>query len=268
MAWRVARSLLVLRDQINAAWPDRDRASDGTIGDEAHQASYSDHNPDAGEVVRALDVTHDPAHGCDIGQLSDALADSRDERISYIIANRLITGPEYSWLWEQYDGDDPHTNHLHLSVVADDRADDARPWSIGASTPGEDDDMRSLMRYRDTPQVFLTDGLFARWVTSEAEIGDLRTLSSEGTIRLGYDGKVRVVTRRELVGRIIGRVPAGWEDLAVESGDHLAMTDAQVAAIAAEAATVLGTRVEDLEEQIARITAAVVAAGKAAGAAA
>lgn len=141
MGWRVARSLLTLRAQLDAAYPDRSRASDGTIGDAAHQASVSDHNPDGGGVVRALDVTHDPAGGLDIGQLSDALIANRDPRISYVIANRLISGPEYGWQWADYYGDDPHTNHLHLSVVADGRADDTRPWQIGS---GGSNDMGTL----------------------------------------------------------------------------------------------------------------------------
>lgn len=85
---------------------------------------------------------------------------------------------------------------------------------LGITADGEDDDVRSLMRYRDSPHVFLTDGVFARWIASEDEVADLRTLSGEGTIRLGYNGQIRVVTRRELVGRIVGRVPSGWEDLA------------------------------------------------------
>jgi hypothetical protein len=84
----------------------------------------------------------------------------------------------------------------------------------GGSGLAEEDDMRSLMRHQDSPHVFLTDGLVARWITSEAEILDLRVLSAEGAIRLGYNGKIRIVTRRELVGRIIGRIPNGWEDLA------------------------------------------------------
>jgi hypothetical protein len=215
MSWRVARSLEVLRDQINAAYPQRNKASDGTIGDAAHAASVSDHNPDAGGVVRALDITHDPAHGCDIDRLTDELVASRDPRISYLIANGMITGPNYGWVWTRYDGADPHTNHFHLSVVADGRADDPRPWAVAlGGGSAVDGDVRSLMRHRDSPHVFLTDSLCARWITSEEEIADLRALSREGTFSLGFDGRVRVVGRRELVGRIIGPVPAGWEDLA------------------------------------------------------
>jgi|HigsolmetaAR201D_1030396.scaffolds.fasta_scaffold15936_2 hypothetical protein len=47
MAWRLARSLEQLRRQIDAAYPGRSKASDGTIGDVAHSQRNSDHNPDA-----------------------------------------------------------------------------------------------------------------------------------------------------------------------------------------------------------------------------
>lgn len=144
MSWRPARSLIVLRDQVNEAWPSRNKASDGIIGDVYHQGTVSEHNPsddvdgdgwgegpNVDDIVLAIDITHDPEHGCDIDKLSDALVASRDARISYVIANRLITGPNYNWVWTSYDGDDPHTNHLHLSLLHNPSADDTRPWSIG-----------------------------------------------------------------------------------------------------------------------------------------
>jgi len=265
MSWRVARSLEVLRDQINAAYPGRNTASDGTIGDAAHQASVSDHNPDAGGVVRALDITHDLDSGCDIDRLTDELVASRDPRISYLIANGLITGPDYGWVWDSYDGSDPHTNHFHLSVVGDGRADDPRPWDIATavSVPGKDDrEMRTLMRYKGSPHVFLTDGLIARWIRNEAEIADLRTLGADGSIRLGNGGQVRIVTREELIGRIIGPVPAEWEDYA---DSPVTITDQQLFVLAAEVAKVLGARMDDVDGMVGRIVSALVAAGNAAG---
>src|ERR1700754_1136015 len=45
-AWQLTAGLTNLRAQINAWAPDRDHASDGTIGDEAHQLEVSGHNPD------------------------------------------------------------------------------------------------------------------------------------------------------------------------------------------------------------------------------
>lgn len=124
MSWRLANSLTTLCNQINATYPNRNKASDGTIGDAAHAAVQSDHNPNSKGVVTALDITHDPAHGLDIQQLADALIASNDNRIKYIIANRSIWE---NGTWSPYYGDNPHDKHLHLSVK---NYDDPRPWVI------------------------------------------------------------------------------------------------------------------------------------------
>jgi len=140
MTWRVARSLETLLNQLNAAFPKRSKASDGSIGDANHLAegwTASDHNPwypvPAGGIVTARDFTHDPANGVDIDRLSDELAASRDPRIKYVIANRLILDarPQFHpWQWIAYHGSDPHTNHLHLSVIDDPRCDEAQLWQL------------------------------------------------------------------------------------------------------------------------------------------
>ena|SRR5438093_455175 len=137
---RLAKSLITLIDQIDAKFPTRDRSSDGTIGDASHQATRSDHNPDSHHVVRALDITNDPAHGLDTGRLAENLRLGRDPRIKYVISNRRIFGDEgYAernhvspWTWGSYDGKNPHDMHVHISVNADDAlADDPRQWDIG-----------------------------------------------------------------------------------------------------------------------------------------
>jgi hypothetical protein len=140
MAWRVARSLIELRDQVNAAFPRRSKASDGTIGDAAHAASVSDHNPDAAGIVRALDLTHDPAHGFDAAALAEQLRCARDPRIKYVISNRRIFSATVSpWTWRTYTGSDPHTSHVHVSVVATSRADSTAPWTVPMLTNQEED---------------------------------------------------------------------------------------------------------------------------------
>ena len=139
MGWRLANSLVTLRNQVNRAYPYRSKASDGTIGDAAHAGTVSDHNPNSAGVVTAFDITHDPANGLDIAQLSQTLADTRDNRIKYIIRNRQILIPP-NWGWQIYSGSDPHTNHLHISVTS---YDDAREWQL---TEKEKDGMSTLDR--------------------------------------------------------------------------------------------------------------------------
>jgi len=137
--WRVAESLITLRKQINTISPNRSKISDGTIGDPAHASRNSDHNPwvmNAGVgVVTALDITHDPAHGIDARKLAQALLDSRDPRIKYVISNGQIasgaTGKS-PWKWRAYEGKNPHRHHMHLSVTSDVGSfDDDIPWELG-----------------------------------------------------------------------------------------------------------------------------------------
>lgn len=125
---RVARSLEVLRDQINKLAPNRDKSSDGTIGDAAHRARKSDHNPDQFGVVRALDITNDPSHGVNAHDMARALVASRDPRIKYVISDGQIANANEGFRWKQYNGSNPHNKHFHVSVVGSDLADSTEPW--------------------------------------------------------------------------------------------------------------------------------------------
>lgn len=138
--WRVAKSLDQLRKQVNALAPGRSKKSDGAIGDPAHQSRASDHNPhirDAGVgVVSAVDITHDPAGGCDAARIAESLLASRDQRVKYIIWNRRIAasyavGGKKAWDWRPYTGKNPHNHHIHISVNAEKtRYDSARDWLV------------------------------------------------------------------------------------------------------------------------------------------
>src|SRR6266567_1775658 len=108
--WRDAKSIDVLRDQINALYPERSKTDDGTIGDAAHAGRVSDHNPNANGVVQAIDFTHDPAHGFDTYKLAEILKANKDFRIKYIISNhRIFSSTVSPWTWRTYNGSDPHT---------------------------------------------------------------------------------------------------------------------------------------------------------------
>jgi hypothetical protein len=113
-----------LLKQINSSFPNRNKASDGGIGDAAHASRGSDHNPwfvlNGRNWVTARDFTHDPAHGADMNRMSDELAASRDPRIKYIIFNGLILDSRVGnrpWQWMPYHGTNPHTKHMHVSVM-------------------------------------------------------------------------------------------------------------------------------------------------------
>jgi hypothetical protein len=116
--------------------PSRSKASDGTIGDAAHRTRDSDHNPwvtDGGVgVVTAMDITHDPDDNCDAAAIVQALIQSRDTRIKYIIWNRTITSSiTQPWVTRPYGGKNPHTKHFHLSVRPEKSAyDSTTPWEI------------------------------------------------------------------------------------------------------------------------------------------
>jgi hypothetical protein len=146
--WRPAAACGVLKEQVDALYPVRRKGSDGTIGDAAHQAEAcsSQHNSCCVKrngvwIIRAIDITHDPAHGCDIQQLFDRIRASRDPRVRYLIFNRRICYPTArngypAWAWQPYNGDNPHTEHGHLSVTDDPaQYDNTRAWAIGGSTP-------------------------------------------------------------------------------------------------------------------------------------
>jgi hypothetical protein len=127
MSWRVAESLDQLLAEINASAPNRSKASDGSIGDEAHQGTDSDHNPHCcGWVVTARDFTHDPSHGFDSYAYADwqrkrcrgdiLINGEREIRVKYIISNRRIASPTDDWAWRNYTGSNPHDHHVHVSV--------------------------------------------------------------------------------------------------------------------------------------------------------
>src|SRR5262245_40047305 len=137
MSWRLAKSLEVLRDQINQIAPARSKSSDGSIGDASHASRDSDHSPWVRDgstgVVTAIDITNDPVHGVDSEALAEKLRASRDPRIKYIISNRKICSSTQSpWAWRKYTGANPHNHHVHISVKSSKPLyDDTDPWQLG-----------------------------------------------------------------------------------------------------------------------------------------
>lgn len=145
MAWRSVESLKKLRAQVTEVWPGVKQDEIGTIGDTAHQATQSDHNPEADGTVDAMDIPHQPEIGLDSYKLADDLLASHDYRIKYIISNSRIGGDvAYGernnvppWTWHPYHGTNPHDQHMHISVN-DVGQDDPAPWKFSAVQPKEE----------------------------------------------------------------------------------------------------------------------------------
>lgn len=127
---RSVKSLLKLLAEVNALAPNRSKASDGWIGDPAHAARSSQHNPDGDSTVDARDITHDPANDCDIEDIFGRIVKKKDRRVRNLIWNRRIlagnSGPS-PWVWREYNGSNPHTKHGHIDVL-DQFQDDESPW--------------------------------------------------------------------------------------------------------------------------------------------
>lgn len=115
----LARSLVVLREQVNQLFPNRDKSSDGWIGDTSHAARPSDHNPDwnDGGVVRALDIDvddNDPKNDMRRILLNEIIG---DKRVYYVISNGKIYSRTYNWEARAYTGPNGHFSHLHVSIM-------------------------------------------------------------------------------------------------------------------------------------------------------
>lgn len=100
---------------------DRDRKSDGWLGDTRHSVRKSDHNPDKNGIVRALDIDADlGAHKEEAYALVEKIrkcAKRGDKRIKYIIYDGKIMSPIMNWKRRKYRGANPHRSHFHISFT-------------------------------------------------------------------------------------------------------------------------------------------------------
>jgi hypothetical protein len=170
----LAPSLARLRSDFNVAFPNRDKTTDGWIGDARHRESTSDHNPDdtpgsrsattdADNVaeVRGLDLDKDlrDPRGTTLQAVVDRIIRTeRDRRrLRYVIFRRRIASRNAGWFkadgsinWQPYSGDNTHDEHAHFS--GDPAYDnDNAPW---ASVQGFIIQQGSLMADFDTTTPF------------------------------------------------------------------------------------------------------------------
>lgn len=116
---------VTLRDQVNKRWPKRDKASDGWIGDSAHQSRpRSDHNPDRNGWVHAIDIDEDFGVNGDNRKFANQLvAYAREqrvgsERLKYVVYEDQVASATYpSTYWTFRGSGYGHTHHIHVSFT-------------------------------------------------------------------------------------------------------------------------------------------------------
>jgi len=124
--------LVQLFDEFDFIAPSRDHASDGDIGNTAHQAEVSDHNDDEVGKVPIHDADHQhEIHAIDVDNnlresdltmekvvqfLLGRCRSGAEKRLRYIIYNRRIWSASSGWVQKTYTGASPHTEHAHFSA--------------------------------------------------------------------------------------------------------------------------------------------------------
>ena len=111
-----------LRLQVDDSYSERDRSSDGWVGDLRHTSRPSDHNPDAEGIVRAIDIDRDLSGKAKPDLMPDLadqirLAARTDKRIAYVIFNGRIASSRMGFRWRKYSGSNPHLHHCHISFT-------------------------------------------------------------------------------------------------------------------------------------------------------
>ena len=121
---RAPACLAALRD-ANARWPHRSYVSDGILGDARHQATKSDHNHGNAVDITARGERRFPEtpFGKDLAEMAIT-----DRRVHYVIWDHQIWNAyRAAECWRAYNGSNPHTHHVHISIHPNLRADDS-PW--------------------------------------------------------------------------------------------------------------------------------------------
>lgn len=161
MGWENTPASESLVAEFNEAFPTRDKASDGTIGDPAHAGASSDHNPDETGKTPFEDAdTKNEVHARDIDSTlrrpgwtmfrcfeiirKRALA-GQENRVQNLICDRKITSRSWGFIeWRPYTGSNPHTQHGHVGLRygsgpgLSNPENDTGPWGILAAIQKED----------------------------------------------------------------------------------------------------------------------------------
>jgi hypothetical protein len=207
MTWTVVPNLNELKDQLNSRFPNRDKTTDGTIGDLPHQESTSSHNPDltgnaewkdgdAKDEVRARDVDKDlnDSHGVTMEQVVQRIIEKARAGklpwLRYVVYNGRIWHKRDNYVTRIYTGSNQHTDHTHLNSDFTQEADEVTGTNWYLSDLGISNTPPPV----DTTQSLKVDGVLgpktiSKWQTTVGTPVD-------GVISTPYSQLVAEVQRR------------------------------------------------------------------------
>lgn len=166
--------LTALADEFDALGPRRDTASDGSIGDAAHQSRSSNHNrddtsgsstpqsdSDSSPDIRAIDVDDSGPwlNGFTMQKGVDLIVgrcrSGQENRLVEIIYDRHAWYLSNDWNRIDYTGSNAHTEHAHFGAKADTGKleNDTRPWGL-VEKWGDDMTPDELLDYDDVPNLY------------------------------------------------------------------------------------------------------------------
>jgi hypothetical protein len=136
VAWYLNRALTGFRNAVNKAYPRRDKTSDGTIGDAAHQSGSSDHNEDPDGSVDAWDMDVEVngkgnAYAADVEALKRVFEAHPSSK--YWIHNDRISFRSEGWKPRSYAYAGPkrnqHRQHVHFNT-RESHEDSTALWNV------------------------------------------------------------------------------------------------------------------------------------------
>jgi hypothetical protein len=146
---RLVPCLKALRVEIDTLAPHRDRSADGDVGDKAHQAKSSSHNPDDTPGLKTpftdsdnipeihaldIDATGPWPTGRDLNWIVETIRGRHlrgfDNRLQNIIWRDRVASRSWGWTWEVR-AEIGHYDHAHFESTYQSNAEaDERPWGL------------------------------------------------------------------------------------------------------------------------------------------
>jgi hypothetical protein len=171
MAWYLNKALTNFREEVNRSFPNRDKGSDGTIGDKAHQATNSDHNPDKDGSVDAWDMDVEvngrgKSYGSDVEKIKRTF--EAHEASHYWIHNDRIAFRSEGWKPRSYAYAGPnrnrHDKHVHFNTRPS-HENSTKPWGVKEAVE-EDVSAEDVFNFKIYNPVTKTEVAFKTYVQS------------------------------------------------------------------------------------------------------